>query len=378
MAAPAAVHVDNQLFRALAVLRLVTLLFAAGIDLSRLDSFERPTGALVGVAAMLVWTPVASWLYADPARLGAPALVADLAVVLVLLRSTPYVATDAMMDDHVSTLTSYWVCVPVLAWAVRWGLYGGLAAAAAVSVADVTMRPVVTASTIGNVFLLVLAGLTIGYVAASLRRSAVLRADAEHRAAVADERERLARAVHDGVLQVLAMVQRRGTEPGSGLADLARQAGEQESALRSLVRNGGRPAPRTSGRADLVAAVDALSSPRVTVATPARAVYAPAELVEEVVAVLRACLANTATHVGPDAPAWVLLETDGDSVRIAVRDDGPGIPDGRLEAAAAAGRMGVSSSIRGRVAELGGTADLHTGPGAGTEWELTVPLPPSE
>lgn len=378
MAARAAVHVDNQLFRALAVLRLVTLLFAVGIDLARLDEFDRPAWALAGVAAMLVWTPIASWLYAGPARRGVPVLVADLVVVLVLLRATPYVATDEMMADHVSTLTSYWVCVPVLAWAVRWGLYGGLAASVSISVADVTMRPVVTASTIGNVFLLVLAGITIGYVATSLRRSAVLRSDAEHRAATAEERERLARAVHDGVLQVLAMVQRRGTEPDSGMHDLARLAGEQESALRSLVRTGRRPVARTEGRADLVAAVDALSSATVTVATPARAVHASAELVEEVVAVVRACLANTAVHVGPDAPAWVLLEVDGQVVRISVRDDGPGIPDGRLAAAAADGRMGVASSIRGRIAELGGRADLHTGPGAGTEWEFTVPLTRSE
>ena len=34
--------------------------------------------------------------------------------------------------------------------------------------------------------------------------------------------------------------------------------------------------------------------------------------------------------------------------------------------------MGVSSSIRGRVAELGGEAVLSTG-SYGTEWELTFP-----
>jgi len=55
-----------------------------------------------------------------------------------------------------------------------------------------------------------------------------------------------------------------------------------------------------------------------------------------------------------------------------VRDEGPGIPDGRLEDAARAGRLGVSSSVLGRVAELGGRAELSTG-SYGTEWELTFP-----
>ena len=61
-----------------------------------------------------------------------------------------------------------------------------------------------------------------------------------------------------------------------------------------------------------------------------------------------------------------------DSVELSVRDEGPGIPAGRLESAAAEGRLGVAESIRGRVADLGGTAELVTG-SFGTEWEISVP-----
>jgi signal transduction histidine kinase len=77
-------------------------------------------------------------------------------------------------------------------------------------------------------------------------------------------------------------------------------------------------------------------------------------------------------HVGPDARAWVLLEGWPDRVEISVRDEGPGIPEGRLETAEAEGRLGVSQSIRGRVTDLGGTATLTTG-AHGSEWELVVP-----
>jgi signal transduction histidine kinase len=57
---------------------------------------------------------------------------------------------------------------------------------------------------------------------------------------------------------------------------------------------------------------------------------------------------------------------------ISVRDDGPGIPAGRLEQAAAEGRLGVASSIRGRVADQGGTATLASS-SEGTEWEFRFP-----
>ena len=97
-----------------------------------------------------------------------------------------------------------------------------------------------------------------------------------------------------------------------------------------------------------------------------------AHRVREIVAVVRACLDNVVAHVGPDARAWVLLEVVGADVVVSVRDEGPGIAEGRLEAAAAEGRLGVAESIRGRVADLGGTVRLDTG-AYGTEWELTIP-----
>jgi signal transduction histidine kinase len=111
----------------------------------------------------------------------------------------------------------------------------------------------------------------------------------------------------------------------------------------------------------------------VSVATTGGRVEMEEERVREVVAAVRAGLDNVAVHVGTQAPAWVLLEQGTDEVVVTVRDEGPGIPEGRLAEAEAEGRLGVTRSIVGRVEELGGTARLSTG-ALGTEWELCVPL----
>ncbi|WP_254185087.1 ATP-binding protein [Nocardioides panacis] len=133
-------------------------------------------------------------------------------------------------------------------------------------------------------------------------------------------------------------------------------------------------AATASGRADLVEALNRLQSRTVTVSAPAHAVLLSAGAVDELAAVVRACLDNVRTHVATDAPAWVLVEELGDRVVVTVRDEGPGIAEGRLEEARAEGRLGVAGSIHGRVEELGGTARVTTAPGQGTEWELELPV----
>jgi signal transduction histidine kinase len=177
------------------------------------------------------------------------------------------------------------------------------------------------------------------------------------------------------VLQVLALVQRRGPELGGEAAELGRLAGEQERALRELIRvQDAVSTAHGDATSDLATELARLEGRTVTVATPGTPVELPATTAREVVAATRSCLDNVRVHVGEDAPAWVLLQAFPDRVEVSVRDDGPGIPAGRLDEAAAEGRLGIVESIRGRVADLGGTAELSTGD-FGTEWEIVVPRP---
>jgi signal transduction histidine kinase len=226
-------------------------------------------------------------------------------------------------------------------------------------------------STPTGAVLLLLAALTVGHVARLAVRAEERLQRAVELEAAARERDRLARGIHDSVLQVLALVARRGAELGGEAAELGRLAGEQESALRVLVTAG--PPPRAGGPVDLRSVLGRYAGPDVTVAAPADPVPLPAPAAEAVAAAVGAALDNVRRHAGPGARAWLLLEREADAVTVTVRDDGSGIAPGRLVQAAAEGRLGVYQSIRGRIGELGGSVEITSRPGEGTEVELRVP-----
>ncbi|HEY7717266.1 MAG TPA: ATP-binding protein [Pedococcus sp.] len=78
-------------------------------------------------------------------------------------------------------------------------------------------------------------------------------------------------------------------------------------------------------------------------------------------------------HAGDAAQAWVLLEDGGDAVAVTVRDDGVGMPPGRLAEAEAGGRLGVASSIRGRLRDCGGDAQWSSREGGGVTVRMRAP-----
>jgi signal transduction histidine kinase len=320
---------------------------------------------------MVLWTAVATWSYADQRRRTLVLLAADLVIALALLLATPVVKGS----DFNATVPGFWVMGALLAWAIQYRWAGGLVAGTLLAVVDLSLREEIRQTDYGNAFLLVLGGSIVGFMCASLQQMATDREVAERSAAAAEERARLARAVHDGVLQVLALVQRRGGELGGDGAELGRLAGQQERQLRSLIRAQDSVTTGPQDTVDLVGELSLLErSATVTVSAPATPVEFPAAPARELLAAVRACLDNVRVHVGEAAPAWVLLQAFPDRVELSIRDEGPGIPSGRLEEATVLGRLGVAESIRGRVEDLGGTAELVTGD-FGTEWELVVPRP---
>jgi signal transduction histidine kinase len=365
--------VQDTMFRALAVLRLLVLLNSLAIYVVRYDGYDHPVIGWLVMAALAGWTLFAIWAYDERARRTTALLVCDVVVALSAIGISPYVKGEGLN----ATLPGFWVMGVVLAWAIVWRWAGGLAAGVMVSVADLSIREDFGQKAYGNVFLLILGGAMVGFLSGLLQQMAAQRDRAERAAAAAQERQRLARVVHDGVLQALALVQRRAPELGPDGVELGRLAGEQEARLRGLVQQDSRDLVAPLGDVDLVQVLAALQSPQVHVAVPGTSVVLPVERAQEVVAAVESCLSNVRHHVGRDADAWVLLEELDDRWVVSVRDDGPGIPEGRLEASAAEGRLGVRQSIVGRLHDLGGTATVHSARGQGTEWELAVPRDPA-
>jgi len=363
----------EPLWRAIAVFRFAGLGYAALLAILNRVYYVRFGWACAVIAAMTAWTVVTTVAYAHPEGRTRALLGADLAVTAGLLLSTFVLQYPQAMRHGVMPVTGIWVAGPVLAWAVSYGRRAGTITALIMSGCDFVLRHGDIAVVLNGVVLLLLAGWTIGHVA---RLAAAVEMERQHAAAVeaaSRERERLARGIHDSVLQVLALVQRRGAEAGGEAAELGRLAGEQEAALRSLV--GGAPpaaARAPDGDVDLRALVLPAQAERVTVSVPAQAVRLDMAAAEELAAAVRAALDNVRRHCGERARAWVLVEDEPGLVTVTVRDDGPGIPDGRLAEAAAAGRLGVSQSICGRLRDLGGSAAIRSS-AEGTEVELCLP-----
>lgn len=367
---------EEPLWRALAVFRLAALAYAVLLVAANVGEYAHPAGGWLVVAVMAGWTGVSIYAYGRGGWPRRPLLAADLAVGLACLLASPWVLGSGVRTGVV-TIPVAWIAGPVVAWAIAGGRRSGVIAGLIMGAADIAVRSrgVPDQVAINGTVLLVLAGVAVGHVA----RLAVEAQERLQRAteleAATRERERLARDIHDSVLQVLALVQRRGRRMGGEAADLARLAGEQEAALRSLIGPQPRPAGRGSGaHVDLRALLTPYSAvASVSLAAPALEVPVPASAGQEVAAAVGAALANVRQHCGPQARAWILLEDDGEAVTVSVRDDGPGVAPGRFEQAAAEGRLGVAQAIRGRIRDLGGTVTITSAPGTGTDVELRLP-----
>ncbi|MDF3297136.1 MacS family sensor histidine kinase [Streptomyces tropicalis] len=383
--------VEQPLWRALTAYRVLTLLYAVGLFAAAYGRFARPSVAVAYFGVLTVWTFATLPRVANAVSCTRRFLAADLALAAGGILLTSVADAPARVASGGPTLPSIWTAGSVLAFALKGGWRWAAAASTAIAAADLAERGTPARDTVHNVVLVWVASIAIGYVVEVARASERTLARALEIEAATRERERLARDIHDGVLQVLAMVQRRGAVLGGEAAELGRLAGEQEAALRTLVLGGLVPVSRVSedaaegavvrlveedpddGPLDLRSLLAPYTGSRVALAEPGAPVPLAPHAAREVAAAVGAALDNVRAHAGEDARAWILVEDEPGTVVVTVRDDGPGIPPGRLAQAEGEGRLGVAQSIRGRLRDLGGTADLVSVPGQGTEVELTVP-----
>ena len=375
----AAVDVKSQLFRALAVLRVDRARQRRRARFLSDRQFHQPRGCAARASRRWsVWTAVALWAYAEPRRRGRTLLVADLLVTMALLAITPVVKGA----DFNASVPGYWTMGALFAWAIHYRRAGGLAAGVLLAGVDLAVRP--------------------GDHPDRLRQ----RLPAGHRRPRRRLHVRVAAAHGDragaapsgppppppsgpgwrgwsttGCCRCWRWCSVAATSSARTDAELARLAGEQERELRALIREEAAAGPlagaaerRTAGRSTSSSSWAGSSAtapspsprrrPRSSCPRPPHASWWPWSA--------PASTTSPSTWARTRRPGCCCRPSPTASrcqrARRGPRD--PGRAASRRPPAQ--GRLGVSQSIRGRVADLGGTATLDTGPW-GTEWEFVVP-----
>lgn len=366
------------LWRGLDVFRPIAWWYAVYSAAVRHPQMARPWLAWTVLGALGAWT---LWSLLNRTRShGMKVVSLELALACCAILSTRLVDTPQVILSGAKTLPGLWPAAAVVAWAVLKGWRGGMLAAFLVGLADLFEVGVATQNTLNNIVILVLLGGCVGYCANLSRDGHAALSEALRLRAEAGERDRLARTVHDGVLQTLSFIHRRSLDLGGEARELGVMAAGQERLLRALVSNVSGP-PATVGphlaagsrpEVDLRLVLSRYADGTVSIVPPAGPVLMDAQVAHELAAAVGAALDNVRCHAGAGARSWVLIQDKGRDVSVTIRDDGVGVSVDRLAQAAASSRMGVASSIGGRMSDLGGTFTLDSRPGAGTCVELSV------
>jgi len=185
-----------------------------------------------------------------------------------------------------------------------------------------------------------------------------------------EERANVAAAVHDSVLQTLALIQRSAADP----REVTRLARAQERELRAWLFEGRPPgsfdAARVSSVAEAVAVIEADVEADHGVAVDT-VVVGDCPLTDDLRALLaagREAVVNAAKWSGAPS-ASLFVEVESEQVSVFVRDRGAGFDPEAVNG----DRRGIAESIRGRMARHGGTAAVRSVRGQGTEVELVMP-----
>ena len=355
---------ERSLLIAVAVFRWATLgwtVLVVVIDTNN-DAFAHLWAAVLLVtlvALFTLWTSI--WLRVAPAVLLTPvAVITELALGAALVFFDSYAYESA----HTQSLGSAWPLAGIFMAGILWAGRGGFVAGLVIGMTRVLgqLRFIPDwkwhdnkLDALGTIVLYSLAGAVGGFLTIKLR-------EAEGKISAAKAREEVSRRLHDGVLQTLAVIQRRSDDP-----ELIALAREQEEDLRNFLfhepgSDGLVPSLREAasrfnrlygGTANVVAVVD----PETT--TDARDAIRGAVI---------EALNNAGKHGGATT-ATIFIDSDGDGmVFCSVKDDGVGFAD-----ADTAEGVGIARSIRGRIEEVGGRVEIDGRVGQGTEVRLWVP-----
>ena len=356
---------EQGLVMALVAFRWLALIWMVAVVVVSRRDLAHPAWAIALIALTLAVT-IAQTIFArrrDLAAVRQLVLFAELpvGVLLVALDGTIYTV------DQSNSFGSPWPLAGVMAagalFGRRAGVLAGLAIGAARLVSDLTGPGLGDRwlSLVSTSVLFVIAGWASGELYRRLD-------EAERQISLARARDEIARTLHDGVLQTLAVIQRRSTD--TDLVDLARR---QEHELREYLFGAATEPADLGAELHRVArrATD-LHGLRVDVVVAEDVPALDADQRRALAGAVGECLTNAAKHGGAERVTVYAEPADGDTVFCSIKDDGRG-----FDSATVAEGSGLSRSVRGRVEELGGRVTVDGRPGRGTEISLWLGAPAS-
>ena len=360
----AGIAVDRVVLAGVVALRWAALVWMAIVLVVTRDDLLRPWLAALLVGAALIFTVVTTgWVRRARQMLGRPAvLVVDVAIACALVLGDGFAYDEGHAFAGSQSLASVWPVAAVLSVGVTLGVAGGVAVGALFGVArlgsvlangvtDLSGEQVL--SLLNTAAFYVVAGVVAAFVTGLLR-------SAEQQISAARARQEVAGRLHDGVLQTLAIVQRRSTDE-----DLVRLAREQDRDLRRFLFDGHEGTDDDDVLVGLRRVADRFEDAfglRAEVLAPfPLPTLRPAEIRALTRAVGEA-LSNAGKHAHASR-ITVFVEPDDDGrVFCSIKDDGAG-----FDTATTAAGVGISHSIVDAMRDVGGRAQVRSNCGHGTE-----------
>ena len=205
--------------------------------------------------------------------------------------------------------------------------------------------------------------------------------------AIAAERQRMAREIHDGLAQNLAALLVRVGLWQDLVDQNPAQMHRELDALGNLLRANIREVRRSIFALRPVALEDLGFAPalralvedlseqnqwHVALQVPEEE-RLPALLEPVLFRILQEALNNIAKHARAGLVSIELARIPGERLALSIRDDGGGFDPAALDGAVRAGHVGLAQ-MRERVVDLHGTFELYSQIGRGTEIRVTLPI----
>lgn len=337
---------------------------------SKSTEVERPTVVVATIGVVLAWAALTT-----VARVVRPELARSWAFVTLDLALGVWSAIAGTVAGTIQFAGGY-PLAGAFGAIFAFGTTGGIIGAAVLTSAGlvpVLARRESFSQEVANAIAYIFSVGAATAVAAVLRWSERRRVAAE--TALATERTERARAeehaevaahLHDSVLQTLALIQR---DPAA-TPDIRGLARHQERELRDWLFPDTSDAALQGGgfREALVlvcSEVEDIGPAKVELVVVGNT-SAP---IESIVRATREAILNAQTHAGVDLVS-VYGEAAVNEVLVFVKDRGSGFDPDAIDAS----RHGLRESIVGRMERHGGSAEIISSPGAGTEVRLRLPV----